>query len=644
MAEWKKNETRDKGRLENFTLEQCDLLTGDEIFIDSECEVSYVSPYFFSKWKDRNSNSQTTVQGNTVYTCIKLGGKYYPIILELKTNFSPLVIGSKFMQIHKWKIVKDEISTPHGTLILAKSEIETPTIDVEMSEKVYQANEVQDKKGSRYKQLMKLHRYFGHCSGDSLWRVIKYSSNKSEYTAAEVKEICENCNICQYSKRKMPRKKTSLPRSTAFNQVVTMDLKVHGDGTYVLWLVDDATRLMRGQVIKDKTPETIIDALEKTWVNGHGIGPGLPEKYFFCDNGREFINEKMMEMAQAAGIGIKSTGSYSPDQNGLNERNHGLADIIVEKLRQECPEMSLQDAVDQAAWGRNAQINELRGFSPFQLVFGRNPSLPGVSDATTGGLETMTHGEISTAMFQRMIKTRLLMLNTNYDHKLKVAAKERLTGNVDIVFGLGDEVVLREGKENKLRDGTIVGFQGPIALIRWGNNDRRVPTRELLPRKEIRQEEEDKESGSEADAESEAEIIPEIQPRRRGPTRKRKPEIIPEIRPRKRRQELETDDDNLPTLQQWTDEEERHDRKNNALDMPRINQDVNMWNTYGEKFSGRVIKLGKGQFKIKEHETSAEVWIELEKLNFWDYCEGNNFCPKFSRSDGNPSMIVLRTI
>jgi len=643
MAEWKKN-TRDTGRLKNFTLEQCDLLTGDEIFIDSECEVSYISPYFFSKWKDRNLNSQTTVQGNKVHTCIKLGGKYYPIILELINHFSPIVIGSEFMKIHKWEIVEDGISTPHGKLVMTESKIENPRIDVKLSEQVYQANEIQDKKGSKQKQLMKLHRYFGHCSGDSLWRVIKYSSNKSGYTAGEVKEVCDNCNICQYSKKKMPRKKTSLPRSTAFNQVVTMDLKVHADGTYVLWLVDDATRLMRGQVIRDKTPETIIAALEKTWVNGHGIGPGLPERYFFCDNGREFINEKMMEMAQAAGISIKSTGSYSPDQNGLNERNHGLADIIVEKLRRECPEMSLQEAVDQAAWGRNAQINELRGFSPFQLVFGRNPSLPGVSDLTTGGLETMTYGEISTAMFQRMIKTRLLMLNTNYDHKLKVAARERLPGNVDIVFGLGDEVVFREGKENKLRDGTIVGFQGPIALIRWGNNDRRVPTRELLPRREVRQEVEDKASGSEADAESESEIIPEIRPRRRGPTRKRKPEIIPEIRPKKQVRQQETDDDNHPTLQQWTDEEERHDRKNNALDMPRINQDINMWNTYGEKFSGRVVKLGKGQFKIKEHETSAEVWIELEKLNFWDYCEGNNFCPKFSRSDGNPSMIVLRTI
>jgi len=274
--------TRDTGRnlFQNFTMEQCDRLTGDEIFIDSESRVSYMSAYYFSKWKGGNKDAQVIVKGNRVSTCIKLGGKYYPLELELKTNFSPLVLGSEFIQTNQWKIVEDEISTPHGKLILVGSKIKIPAIDTELAEKVYHAEEIQEKKGSRKHQLIKLHKYFGHCSGDSLWRVIKYSSNKNEYTAAEVKEICDNCNICQYSKRRMPRKKTSLPKSTAFNQVVTMDLKVHEDGTYVLWLVDDATRLMRGQVIRDKTPETIIDALEKTWVNGHGIGPGLPEKYF----------------------------------------------------------------------------------------------------------------------------------------------------------------------------------------------------------------------------------------------------------------------------------------------------------------------------------------------------------------------------
>ncbi len=73
-----------------------------------------------------------------------------------------------------------------------------------------------------------------------------------------------------------------------FNQVVTMDLKVHSTSEYVLWCVDDATRLIRGEVIKDKRPETILNALERAWIIGRGLGPGLPEKYFFSDNGGEF--------------------------------------------------------------------------------------------------------------------------------------------------------------------------------------------------------------------------------------------------------------------------------------------------------------------------------------------------------------------
>ena len=45
-----------------------------------------------------------------------------------------------------------------------------------------------------------------------------------------------------------------------------MNLKVFGDGNYVLWMVDDATRLIRGEAIKSKEPDTIIAAIEKIWI------------------------------------------------------------------------------------------------------------------------------------------------------------------------------------------------------------------------------------------------------------------------------------------------------------------------------------------------------------------------------------------
>jgi hypothetical protein len=144
--------------------------------------------------------------------------------------------------------------------------------------------------------------------------------------------------------------------------------------------------------------------------------------------------------------------------------------------------------------------------------------------------------------------------------------------------------------------------------------------------------------------EIEDEIIPEIQPRKRGPKRRKKPEIIPEIIPRKISREEEETDSTIPYLDQWTDDEADAKKiKNPSLTLPRIEGNIDMWNTYGEKFSGKVIKVGKRKFKIREHETGAELWIELEKLNYWDYCESQEV-PKVNRTDGNPSLFALRTI
>ena len=67
-----------------------------------------------------------------------------------------------------------------------------------------------------------------------------------------------------------------LSRRQRVNQVVTLDLKVHSATEYVLWCVDDATRFIRGEVVKDKKPETILDALERALIIGRGAGPGLP--------------------------------------------------------------------------------------------------------------------------------------------------------------------------------------------------------------------------------------------------------------------------------------------------------------------------------------------------------------------------------
>ena len=146
---------------------------------------------------------------------------------------------------HSWSMNENCIDTPFGKLYINS---ENNSLDTNLANKIFtvetESSKKKEKGWTREAQIQKLHKYFGHCHADSLWRIIRQSSNKEEFTHAEIEKICEECQNCQLSKRKSSRKKTSLPRLSSFNKVVTMDLKCFGDRTYILWLVDDATRLI----------------------------------------------------------------------------------------------------------------------------------------------------------------------------------------------------------------------------------------------------------------------------------------------------------------------------------------------------------------------------------------------------------------
>jgi len=465
-----------------------------------------------------------------------------------------------------------------------------------------------DTPGQKKKVLEKLHKYFGHVSPESLYRILRASSASAKFTESEIRMINEKCSICRTSGRKMNKKKTSLPRSSGFNQVVTMDLKVHSMTEYVLWCVDDATRMIRGEVVKDKKPETILGALERAWIIGRGAGPGLPEKYFFSDNGGEFVNETMTNYLQQAGIRLKTTGSFSPQQNGVNERNHSSADILVTKFRAEYPKMSLQEAVHRAAYARNCDVSATREFSAFQMVFGRNPGILGLSECTTGSLETFTPNEIGRQMIVKMEKAKELMTKTDSDIRLKIAIKDRLPKEYSRSIEIGDEVTFRDHKEKKIRTGVVTGMDGTMALLKWCNHERRVLARELMPLKEVR------ELLTDGDTDiDDVEIIPEIiPPRQVGPVRKGI-EIIPsltsiqverELRERPRLSDVLSDEsDHLPKYKVFTDsegemmrkaEEERKNKPEIFIEeRPKRFRAVTLTMKTGEIVQGRVSHIEK---------------------------------------------------
>ena len=154
----------------------------------------------------------------------------------------------------------------------------------------------------------------------------------------------------------------------------------------ILYLVDEFSKLIKGQVINDKQRDTIIQAIENKWIVGGGMGPGHPTRGFFCDNGGEFLNEDMIDLAASLNISIKMTSASSPWSNGSCERAHATVDKIVEKILEDEPKIGLQKAVDWACFVKNTEINKT-GYSPLQLFTGKSPTFPGLSDCSPANIE-----------------------------------------------------------------------------------------------------------------------------------------------------------------------------------------------------------------------------------------------------------------
>ena len=108
-----------------------------------------------------------------------------------------------------------------------------------------------------------------------------------------IKEVSNNCTVCLQHKRTPCDPKVGLPLATEFNQCVTLDLKgpINANNHYIMYAIDSFSRLTRAVIVKNKQPASIVKGIVDVWILGHGMGPGVPEK-FYVDNGSEFNNAK----------------------------------------------------------------------------------------------------------------------------------------------------------------------------------------------------------------------------------------------------------------------------------------------------------------------------------------------------------------
>ena len=137
----------------------------------------------------------------------------------------------------------------------------------------------------------------------------------------------------------------------------------------ILHVIDHATRFSDAAVIRSKRKEVIINQLFRIWISMFGT-PGK----FLSDNGGEFANQEFFYFAESFCIIVKTTAAESTLSNELCEHHNLVVSECISRILEDM-NCSLEIALPWAINAKNSLLN-VYGFSPYILVFGRNPQLP----------------------------------------------------------------------------------------------------------------------------------------------------------------------------------------------------------------------------------------------------------------------------
>lgn len=138
----------------------------------------------------------------------------------------------------------------------------------------------------------------------------------------------------------------------------------------ILVITDHFTKFAVAVPTKNQTAKTTADAL----LNHFIIPYGLPRK-IHSDQGTNFSSKLIQELCQLTGITKSRTTPYHPMGNGITERFNRT---LISMLGTLAPEQksNWKAYIGPLIHAYNATKHETTGFSPFYLMFGREPNLP----------------------------------------------------------------------------------------------------------------------------------------------------------------------------------------------------------------------------------------------------------------------------
>ena len=228
----------------------------------------------------------------------------------------------------------------------------------------------------RLEMLYKAHGHLqsGHPSAQrALGRLEKFATWHG--MTRDIDNHVQRCAECQAVRTQIPRKVSPVQAqiATAPLQFVQADLyyvgQSHSQNDYVMVMEDRFTKHCRLFAIRDTKAKSVAACLES-----YVSQMGSPDRWG-TDGGKEFFNKFILAMCMVFNIHKEFSLAYKPSTNGQTERKNRS---IKTELRKRCHQFG-PDWPSMLKWiefSYNTTVHPSQGFSPFVLMFGREPRLP----------------------------------------------------------------------------------------------------------------------------------------------------------------------------------------------------------------------------------------------------------------------------
>lgn len=320
----------------------------------------------------------------------------------------------------------------------------------------------------KWRILKKLHKQFGHASAERLTKLLKSAGTTDRSTLAMLQNITHDCEICAKLKKPTPRPVVGLPLATEYNETIAVDLHELENGrVWYLHIIDEFTRFSAGCIVRTKCSSEFVKKFMEIWICVHGA-----PKRLYSDNGREFNSNEVRDMCENFNIENKTTPGYSPWSNGLLERHNMVLTEILLKVKEE-NSCDWSTALHWSLMAKNS-LNNVHGYSPYQLVFGCTPNLPSVLVDKPPALEGTTISQTVGEHIIALHAARTAFTQSECSERIRRALRKQ-TRNCGEHFDMRDKVFYKRPDSQEWKGpGVVIGQDGAVVFIRHGGTLVRV--------------------------------------------------------------------------------------------------------------------------------------------------------------------------